>query len=108
MNIDAGAALAGASPAIFDAGASLAINVDGSFGACALAQYLCVEDGDREEYYEREKHPPWREGIPMEREPRGDEGCDDKEEADISEAAVHLLEVLDSHLAGLLAFFVLF
>jgi hypothetical protein len=43
----------------------------------------------------------------MEREPSSDQGCDDQEKADISEAAVHVFEVRDLHLAGLLAIFIL-
>jgi hypothetical protein len=43
----------------------------------------------------------------MEREPGSDQGCDDKEKADISEAAVHVFKVRDLHLAGLLTLFVL-
>ena len=43
----------------------------------------------------------------MKGEPGGDERCDDYEEADISKAAVHLFEVRDLHLAGLLALFIL-
>ena len=58
VNVEARADLAGAGPAIFYTGQSLAIEVDGTFGACALAQHLCVEDGDREEYDEGEKQPP--------------------------------------------------
>ena len=56
--LDARAGLASARPAIFDASKSLAIEVDGTLGACALAQHLCVEDGDREKYDKSEKQPP--------------------------------------------------
>ena len=80
------------SPAIFDAGESVAIEVDGTFGACALAQYLCVEDGDHEEHCKGEQQPPRRKGVAVEREPGGDQGCDDDEKADISEAAVHVFQ----------------
>jgi len=48
VNVDALAGLALARPAIFDAGEPLEIEVDGTFGAFALAQHFCVEDGDRE------------------------------------------------------------
>lgn len=44
----------------------------------------------------------------MEREPGGYQGCDDDQNAEISEAKVQLLEVLNLHLTRLLAFFVLF
>ena len=61
------AGLARAGPAIFDAGQSFAIKLDGAFGACALAQHLCVKDGDREEderarsSHHGEKASRWRE-----------------------------------------------
>ena len=107
VNVDACAGLTRATPAIFDAGQSLAIKVDGTFGACALAQHLCVEDGDDEEQGESEEQPPRGEGIAMEGEPGGDQRCDDQEEAGISKAAVHVFKVRDLHLAGLLALFIL-
>jgi hypothetical protein len=71
VNVDALAGLACARPAIFDTGQPLAIEVDGTFCTCALAQYLCVKDGDREEYDESEKQPPRGEGVAMEGEPGG-------------------------------------
>jgi hypothetical protein len=43
----------------------------------------------------------------MEGEPGGDQRCDDQEKADISKAAVHVFEVRDLHLTGLLTLFVL-
>jgi hypothetical protein len=73
VNVYARAGLACARPAIFDAGQALAIEVDGAFGACALAQHLGVEDGDREEYGESEKQPPGGEGVEVEGEPGGDQ-----------------------------------
>jgi hypothetical protein len=107
VNVDALAGLASARPAIFDAGEPVAVEIDGTFGACALAQHLCVEDGYREEYDESEEQPPRGEGVAMEREPGGDQRCDDQQKADISEAAVHVFKVRDLHLASLLALFVL-
>ncbi len=94
-------------PAIFDAREPFAIEVDGTFGACAIAQDPCVKDGDREEDRESKQQPPRREGVAMERKPGCDEGCDNDEEADISEAEVRGFKALDLHLAGLLALFVL-
>jgi hypothetical protein len=44
----------------------------------------------------------------VEREPGGDEGCDNYEEAEISKASMQSLEVRDLLLAGLLALLVLF
>ena len=94
-------------PAIFDAGESLAIEVDGTFGAGAIAQDPRVKDGDREEDREGEEQPPRREGITMEREPCSDQCCDDDEKAEISEAEVRVFKVRNLHLAGLLALSVL-
>ena len=105
MKVDAFAGLARAglvrvNPAIFDSGQSFAIEVDGTFGACALAQHFCVEDGNREEYYESEKQPPRGEGVAMKREPGGDQRCDHQKKADISQAAMDFFEVSDPRLAG--------
>jgi hypothetical protein len=66
-----------------------------------------VEDCDDEECHEGEKEPPWREGVTMKREPGCDYCCDDKEKADIAEAAMQSFEVRNLHLAGLLALAVL-
>jgi hypothetical protein len=93
-------------PAILDAGEAFAIEVDGALGTCAIAQYFCVEDCDREEDHESKEEPPRREGVAMERKPSRYEGCGDDEEANISEAKVRLLMAHNLHLASLLALFV--
>ena len=59
MNVEARPGLAGlvrVNPAIFDAGQSPAIEVDGAFRAFALAEHPCVEDGDDEKNYESSHH----------------------------------------------------
>jgi len=50
MNVDAVAGLAGAGPAVFDAGDAFAVEVGGSFGAGPLAKDLRMGDSDDEEY----------------------------------------------------------
>ena len=102
------AGLAGAGPAIFDAGEAFAIEVDGTFGAGASAKDSRVKDGYRYEDDESNQQPPWRERFVVEREPGGDQYCNDYEETEISETAMEFFEVRDLRLAGLLALFVFF
>jgi hypothetical protein len=67
-----------------------------------------VEDSQCEECCGTGQQPPWGKDVVVEREPGGDEGCDDYEEAEISKASMQSLEVRDLLLAGLLALPVLF
>jgi hypothetical protein len=107
VKVDALASLACTGPAIFDARQSLAIEVNGTFRACAPAQHLCVKDSDHEKYSESEKQPPRRESIEMEAEPGGDQRCNHQEKTDIAKAAVHSFKVRDLPLTGLLELFIL-
>jgi hypothetical protein len=49
VSVDVVAGLAGARPAVFDAGEAFAIEVDGAFGAGTFAQDPCVKNGYCEE-----------------------------------------------------------
>ena len=109
MNVNALPVLAGRClycPAIFDAGEAVAIENYGAFGTRALAQHLCVQDGDRKEQHEGQEEPPGGEGISMKREPGRDQRRNDDQKAKISKAAMDLFKVRDLHFAGLLAPFV--
>ncbi len=101
-----GAGLVRLEPAILDAGESFVIEVDGAFGACALAQRPGVKDDEDEEQSESDEQPPRRKGVVMEREPGSNQGRDDEKEAQVSEAAMHFLQMRNLHLAGLPAFLV--
>ena len=108
LGVDAIAGLADAGPVVFDAGQAVAVEGDGALGAGAAAEDVGVEDGDDDKYQRCEEEPPGGEGVAIERKPGGNEGCDDDEEAQVSEADVLLFKVGDLGFAGLLTGFVLF
>ena len=103
----AGARLVRAGPAVFDAGETFAVDVDGALGAGAFAENTRVNDRSDEKEDCRDEKPPRGEGVSLEGEPGEDERCEDEEEAEVSEAEMDRFEVRYLLLTGLLALAVL-
>jgi len=94
-------------PAVFDAGETFAVDVDGALGAGAFAENVRVNDRCCHEERCGSDQPPGGEGVSLEGEPGQGEGCEDEEEAEVAEAEMDRFEVSYLLLTGLLALAVL-